>query len=195
MATGLHDERLAAVRAELARLDAGSVADLGCGRGDLLVPLARAGVRPLYGLDPSAEALAVARSRLGAAEVTLILGSVTAPDARLRGIDVALMVEVVEHLAPRDLGALEAGLLGAIRPRAAVLTTPNAEMNALLGVPRGRLRHPGHRFEWTRAEFRAWAEAAALRRGYAVCFAALGGRHPDLGGASQMAVFERRGGP
>ena len=31
-----------------------------------------------------------------------------------------------------------------------------------------RLRHPDHRFEWTRQEVREWAEGVGVRHGYSV---------------------------
>jgi len=46
-------------------------------------------------------------------------------------------------------------------------------------------------FEWTRAQFRTWAQGVADRQGYAVRTSDIAGAHPDLGGASQMAVFAR----
>ena len=53
------------------------------------------------------------------------------------------------------------------RPRLVVVTTPNVDYNVLFeGLEPGRMRHSDHRFEWTRAEFRHWAEAVAARRGY-----------------------------
>lgn len=46
------------------------------------------------------------------------------------------------------------------------------------GGPPGRdgtpLRHSGHRFEWTRAEFQSWAQAAAAAYGYSVRFEDVG---------------------
>ena len=79
----------------------------------------------------------------------------------------------------------------AMRPATVVITTPNADFNALLGVPGHRLRRPDHRFEWGRARFRCWAEGVARRNGYAVACRDLAGAHPLHGGASQMALFER----
>ena len=75
----------------------------------------------------------------------------------------------------------------------AVITTPNADFNPLLGVPTHRMRHPGHCFEWGRAKFRAWCGRVADEAGYVVKLADVAGHHPDLGGASQMAVFRMAG--
>jgi hypothetical protein len=53
----------------------------------------------------------------------------------------------------------------------------------------GALRHGDHRFEWTRAEFRDWAERVAATHGYDVEIEPLGEEHPKHGAPSQMAVF------
>ena len=55
-------------------------------------------------------------------------------------------------------------MFGAARPGAVIVTTPNAEYNVRLRDAPGRaMRHPDHRFEWTRAEFAAWADGVAGR--------------------------------
>ncbi len=196
MTTWWHTERLAAVRAALEGVE--SLVDLGCGSGDLLIPLAQEGrIARLAGLEADADALVRARARLAGlpeaaqARVTLAEGSLLAPPPALCGFDAAAMVEVLEHLDPSRLSVMEEAVFGRIDPRLLVLTTPNAEFNALLGVPPGRMRHPGHRFEWNRAKFRSWAKGAAARWGRGVAFHDVGGAHPELGGSSQMAVFRR----
>ena len=80
-------------------------------------------------------------------------------------------MEVIEHLDPPRLSAFERVLFEFARPRTVVLTTPNAEYNVKFeGLAAGKFRHKDHRFEWTRAEFRTWAESVAERFGYAVRF-------------------------
>jgi hypothetical protein len=86
---------------------------------------------------------------------------------------------------------LELSVFGDARPRLVVITTPNREYNVLFeNMPEGRLRHPDHRFEWTRDEFRAWAERVAGAHGYRVAFHPLGPSDETHGAPSQMAVFE-----
>ncbi|MCS6918741.1 MAG: hypothetical protein NZM28_03135, partial [Fimbriimonadales bacterium] len=63
--------------------------------------------------------------------------------------------------------------------------------NPLFGLEQGELRHPDHQFEWTRAEFQAWAERVATQYGYSVRLAGVGAEHPDYGYPTQMAVLER----
>jgi len=199
MTTWLHEERLRAVLDQVRAVAPRRIVDMGCGGGDLFLRLAALpGVEQLVGLDISAEALARLRTRLAQAPVAATVGvvlrqaSMTDPAPDLAGFDCALLVETIEHLGPADLARLEPALFGQMRPLRAIVTTPNAEFNDLLGVPRNRFRHPGHRFEWTRAQFRGWADRLAGAGGYDVACHDIGGKHPDLGGASQMAVFHRR---
>ena len=58
-------------------------------------------------------------------------------------------------------------------------------------VGAGRFRHPDHRFEWTRAEFRDWAEGIAGRFGYSVRFQPIGPADEAVGSPTQMGVFRR----
>ncbi len=58
-------------------------------------------------------------------------------------------------------------------------------------MPEGRLRHPDHRFEWSRAEFEAWGSRVAEAHGYSVAFQPLGPLDDTHGAPSQMAVFRR----
>ena len=196
MTSWLHQERLAAVLGALRDMGAGRVLDLGCGSGDLLLPLLdQPWIEAVVGLDVDAPSLARCRDRVaahprgGRAQVRQASMTVAQPD--LAGFDCACLVETIEHLPPSALPALESAVFGVMQPRAVVVTTPNAEFNDLLGVPRTRFRRPDHRFEWTRAQFRGWAGGVAQRTGYGLAIRDVAGAHPDLGGASQMAVFSR----
>ena len=90
------------------------------------------------------------------------------------------------------LAAFERAVFEFARPGMVVLTTPNREYNVTWeNVGADRLRHPDHRFEWTRREFRDWAEGIAERFGYAVRFLPIGPVDETLGPPTQMAVFKR----
>ncbi|MBK5926399.1 methyltransferase [Rhodobaculum claviforme] len=199
MTSALHTERLDAVMAAVATTGARRIADLGCGDGDLLVRLALlARMTRLVGVDTDRAALLRAQARLAEMPtglVTLVEASLIAAAPRLPQIDCAVLVEVIEHLDPARLSALETAVFARMRPAHVILTTPNAEFNPLLGVPAHRMRHPGHRFEWTRARFARWAGAVALRHGYDLHTRDIAGHHPTAGGASQMAVFARSASP
>jgi 3' terminal RNA ribose 2'-O-methyltransferase Hen1 len=197
----LNDQRLAAVVARLKESGAARVMDLGCGEGNLLRALLRERqFTEIVGVDVSHRSLEIASERLRLdrlsererERVRLLHGSLTYRDRRLDGFDAAAVVEVIEHLDPPRLGAFARALFGHTRPGTVVLTTPNAEYNAAWpSLPAGRFRHRDHRFEWTRAEFRSWAEAAAGQFGYSVTFQPVGPEDPLLGPPTQMGVFRR----
>ena len=104
----------------------------------------------------------------------------------------AIITEVVEHVEPERLDALARSVFGLAKPASVVVTTPNAEYNALYpALAAGAFRHPDHRFEWTRAEFAAWAGAVGGRYGYRVEFRAVGEADPLLGPPTQLALFRK----
>ncbi len=195
----LHDQRLAAVQAALKESGAGRVLDLGCGEGKLLRALLHdPSFREVVGVDVSSRAVEIARQRLerfpeeAQARARVLNGSLTYRDGRLAGFDAAAVVEVIEHLDPPRLAAFERVLFEFARPGVVVLTTPNREYNVRWEMlPAGGLRHPDHRFEWTRAEFQAWAERVAARFGYRVTFRPVGPVDPEVGPPTQMGVFVR----
>ena len=99
--------------------------------------------------------------------VKLIQSALTFRDSRIEDHDAAVLVEVIEHIEPQRLDTVEEVLFGCAKPRVVIMTTPNREYNPLFeGLREGALRHRDHKFEWTRAEFKAWAEKAASRYGY-----------------------------
>ena len=198
MTTDLHGERLDAVLATLRETGARSVLDLGCGDGDLLLRLAALPeFERITGIEIDAGALRRAQVRLAGlpaaarARGQLAGASLTQAHPRLAGYGCACLVEVIEHLPPGDINRLERAVFAGLRPANVLVATPNAEFNPVLGVPAHRFRHPDHRFEWTRARFARWGDGVAARSGYAVAYRAIGGAHPTLGGASQMALFRR----
>jgi 3' terminal RNA ribose 2'-O-methyltransferase Hen1 len=152
-------------------------------------------------MDVAYRALETARERLRldrlppaqAQRLTLIQGSLLYRDTRLSGFDAAAVVEVIEHLDPARIAAFQRVLFEAARPRYVVLTTPNAEYNVRFPtLAAGALRHADHRFEWTRAEFRRWAEAVGQVYGYQVAVEPVGPDDPEAGAPSQLAVFHRQ---
>ena len=196
----LAQARRDAVLAVLREVGARSVVDLGCGEGGLLSLLLAEGFEPLLGVDVSARALATAARRLHLetlperlrSRIDLAQSSVVYTDARVAGFDAAVLMEVVEHVDPPRLAALERAVLGAAAPATLVVTTPNAEHNVRYPtLAAGALRHHDHRFEWTRAELAAWARAAADRYGYSVELRPVGPDDPQVGPPTQMAVFRR----
>ena len=185
----------------LADSAAARVADLGCGEGRLVaLLLGEPSAARVLGVNVSHRALERAALRLHLdtmpdrqrERVDLLQSSLTYTDARLAGLDAAVLMEVIEHVNPPRLGALEQTVFGAARPGTVVVTTPNAEHNVRFAdlLP-GAMRHPDHRFEWTRPQFREWADGVAGRRGYQVRFLPIGPDDPEVGPPTQLAVFTR----
>ena len=196
----LNEQRLGTVLAALKNCGAKRVLDLGCGEGKLLqVLLKERQFEQIVGLDVSYRTLEIAQDRLKLdrlpelqrKRIQLIHGSLMYRDKRLSGFDAATVIEVIEHLDPPRLAAFERVLFECARPATIVLTTPNREYNVKWeSLPAGKLRHKDHRFEWTRAEFRSWAENICARFGYGVRFLPVGPEDATVGAPTQMGVFK-----
>lgn len=183
------EQRVGAVLSVLRSEQAENVIDLGCGNGRLLTQLTREpALSRVTGVDVSPEAL----GRVQESRAELFVGSVLYRDRRFRGYDAVVLMEVVEHLEPSRLPAMEEVVLGDAAPRIAVVTTPNAEYDTRYEGPTGgAFRHSDQRFAWTRAEFAAWSDRAADTYGYTVRRLPVGPAHPGTGAPTQMAVFTR----
>jgi 3' terminal RNA ribose 2'-O-methyltransferase Hen1 len=194
---GQNKRRLSAVASALRGCE--SVIDMGCGQGNLLrLLLKEESFTKIAGTDVSPSALERAKRKLNLDNlpnvlknrVTLFQSSLTYEDERHAGYDAAAVVEVVEHLDPGRLAAFERVLFARARPRKVVLTTPNIEYNEnYKNLPKDKLRHDDHRFEWTREQFHCWADGVAERRGYSVVYSEIGDEDEERGAPTEMGVF------
>jgi 3' terminal RNA ribose 2'-O-methyltransferase Hen1 len=197
----LYVARAEAVMATLHDVRARRVADLGCGEGALLKHLAEDSTfTEIVGTDVSHRSLLAAEERLHyrdlsdtqRARIRLLQSSVTYLDDRIAGLDAAVLMEVIEHVDPDRLGSVETSVFGHARPGAVIVTTPNSDYNVLFpSLAAGRLRHPDHRFEWSRAEFADWAHGICERNDYTVEFRTVGDVDAEHGSPTQLALFRR----
>ena len=127
---------------------------------------------------PDAEAAASSSSSAAAAPLVALYEGTFEGLVGVRA-EAVIMIEVVEHLDPAPLAKLGDVLFGELRPTHVLVTTPNSEYNSVwypkLPPEKCPLRNNDHRFEWTRAEFKAWAEGLAALHGYDVRFEGAGG--------------------
>jgi 3' terminal RNA ribose 2'-O-methyltransferase Hen1 len=146
----------------------------------------------MVGMDVSVRELEKARDRLQLdrlpstqrERIKLIHGSLMYRDQRIAGFDAATLVEVIEHLDPPRLRALEQVVFASARPAAVIVTTPNVEYNVHWeSLAAGSMRHRDHRFEWTRSQF-----------DFEVSFVPIGPDDSTTGPPTQMAVFVRGNG-
>jgi 3' terminal RNA ribose 2'-O-methyltransferase Hen1 len=194
-----HEAVLEVVRA----LRPTSIADLGCGSGALLGSLLEVqGVARVIGTEVSDASLSTAAKRLHvdrmterqSERLTLLLSSLQYEDDRLGGLDLVILMEVIEHIDPDRLPAVVGNVFGAMRPRHVVVTTPNSEYNVRYpALARGGFRHPDHRFEWTREQFAAWTHGVGEAHDYEALLQPVGDCDPQVGSPTQMAVFSLRG--
>lgn len=134
----LHELRLDTVAAKLQDLGVRRVVDLGCVSGKLLKRLlAEQTFKEIVGIDGSAVSLENAARRLRLEtmperqkeRIKLLHGALTYRDRRIEGYDAAALVEVIEHLDPDRLVALERAVFEFAGPEHVIITTPNREYN------------------------------------------------------------------
>ena len=175
----LNDQRLAAVIERIQASGARRVVDLGCGEGKLVQRMLRDtkvghGARRRRVVACAGGRVAPSASRHdGAAPARASRpapGCAHLPRPRACRASTPPRSSRSSSTSTRRASARSsAPLFAHARPATVIVTTPNVEYNALFEtLPTGTLRHRDHRFEWTRAEFEAWAAGVAERHGYTV---------------------------
>ncbi|GGJ19250.1 3' terminal RNA ribose 2'-O-methyltransferase Hen1 [Deinococcus roseus] len=186
----LNQQRLTAATEALVSSGTKTVLDLGCGEGNLLRHLVKHPFQRIVAVDASIRPLELAKEKFAGKSIEFMHSSITYLDDRLTGFDAAALIEVIEHLDPERIQAMERSVFGHMKPRTVVVTTPNVEYNVLFEEMTG-LRHRDHRFEWTRAEFQNWASKVAETYGYQTEFRTVGDVHELYGSPTQLALFTR----
>lgn len=125
--------------------------------------------------------------------INILCGSVLEFDSRLSGLDCISCIELIEHLPIDDVEPFLDNLFGRLRPKYAIISTPNKDFNKLFDFKEGQMRHWDHKFEWTREEF--VQKCSYVKDKYPYDFEVFGvGDAPpdeDVGFCSQFALFTR----
>ncbi|MDE6425110.1 MAG: 3' terminal RNA ribose 2'-O-methyltransferase Hen1 [Ruminococcus sp.] len=197
----LNSMRLETVKNAVLASGAESVIDLGCGECRLTkILLEQKQIKKVTAIDVSAHELEKAKSRLHydtmnehrRNKLTLMQASLTYRDKRFSGYDCACVIEVIEHIEPLRLPAFERNVFEFANPATVILTTPNREYNENYEfIQSGQLRHNDHRFEWTREEFKKWADYICKKFGYTVTISGIGEDDGIHGTPTQMGVFKK----
>ncbi len=201
--TPLNSQRMEAAKSAVLQSGAESVIDLGCGECRLTsLLLSEPQIKRVTACDVSVSVLEKAAQRLRIermeeykkSKLTLMQASLTYRDDRFSGYDCACVIEVIEHIEPMRIPAFERAVFEFAAPRTVVLTTPNREYNAnYRNLSENELRHGDHRFEWTRAEFKAWTEHICGKFGYVCKISGIGDADEEFGSPTQMGVFTKNG--
>ena len=198
----LADARLAAVTRVLKESGASRVIDLGCGEGRLVEQLlADPQFQEIVGVDVSVRALEAAARRLKLSRM---------PERQRRRVKLLQGGDDLPRPAPRrfrcrgrggkpwsiwiPIGATLSNvccLPSRSRRRSSSRRRTGSTTSSTPAIAPDGLRHADHRFEWTRSEFAAWANAVADAYGYSVEFERVGEVDPALGAPTQMGRFRR----
>ena len=76
-------------------------------------------------------------------------------DDRLKNKDILILCEVIEHIDEYRLPKMMNTIISHYQPKSFIITTPNQEYNQVYDLGEN-YRHPDHRFEWTREQFKDW---------------------------------------
>jgi len=128
-------------------------------------------------------------------DIEIYRGDVTDEcDPRLRSVDCVTCIELIEHIDEKYHRSLAKTIFDSIKPKYAIITTPNVEFNKHFKMTEGQLRHYDHRFEWTRAQFRHFVRKVLKKYpDYEATIEGIGkhwGGDESAGHCSQVAIFK-----
>lgn len=127
------------------------IIDLGCADGSLTEKMGRSVTWQPTVLAIDAD-VRRARKRVRTLDnVRVVQGNILYPELAPEDLvpDVLILTEVIEHLEEDDRTGLLELITDTICPLVLILTTPNVEYNARMGLADGTYRHRDHRVEYT----------------------------------------------
>lgn len=195
----LNDLRYERIVETVSLMNPRSIVDFGSGEGKLSERLGFVkGIQAILAVEPSESSTLKALKRFekvtnkeGFVVPKTLWGSLYYYDERLKGKDVMILCEVIEHIDEHRLPKVLETILHDYQPGALIITTPNREYNEVYNMD-DHFRHNDHRFEWTRAEFHQWCHKQNLRELYDLQFDGIGEEHESQGFPTQMCVFKRK---
>ncbi|WP_310831561.1 3' terminal RNA ribose 2'-O-methyltransferase Hen1 [Paenibacillus pedocola] len=196
----LNDLRYAAIAAAVEELYAkATIVDFGSGEGKLSAKLSSVpGVREIKAVEPSAASQLRAMDRFakladkpGIIVPDPVTGSLFYFDESLRGKDVMILCEVIEHIDEYRLARVMENIFAEYAPKTLIVTTPNKDYNAVYEMEQEELRHGDHRFEWGRKAFSVWCARWTETFDYTAELTGIGEGSVEFGYPTQMAIFTK----
>ena len=195
----LNELRYEKIAATVSKMKPKTIVDFGSGEGKLSELLGFVeGVQEVLAVEPSQSATLKALKRFEKVKdrnkfvvPETLWGSLFYYDERLKGKDVIILCEVIEHIDEGRLPKVMDTLLNEYQPGSLLITTPNHDYNEVYEME-DILRHTDHRFEWTRAEFHKWCTDRNHQNNYDLHFDGIGEEHDSHGFPTQMCVFSRK---
>lgn len=195
----LNELRYEKIAATVSQMKPKTIVDFGSGEGKLSELLGFVeGVKEVLAVEPSQSATLKALKRFDKVKdrnkfvvPETLWGSLFYYDERLKGKDVIILCEVIEHIDEGRLPKVMDTLLNDYQPGSLLITTPNRDYNEVYEME-DTLRHNDHRFEWTRAEFHKWCIERNYHNHYVLQFDGIGEEHELHGFPTQMCVFSRK---
>ena len=176
-----------------------TIVDYGAGEGKLSVRLGSIpGVKEILAVEPTAKEQLRAIERFQKAgrnedfvTPAPLWGSLFYYDNRMKGKDVFILCEVIEHIEEYRLAAAMDTIFGHYQPKVIIITTPNSEYNEVYQMEE-TIRHKDHRFEWTTAQFQDWCALWQSKYQYSVEHIGIGEEVQGYGQPTQLAIFRRQ---
>lgn len=154
------------------KLEAKSVVDAGCGSGRLAEAFNAAGILQVTAIDCHPRAVQMAQRWLrNKAEV--FWSSLLYNDDRLKGKDLIVLQEVIEHMHPFALERAMKNIFGTYKPKHVLMSTPNRSYNKFFEM-KETMRHSDHKFEWNEDEAKAFALDISSTYGYSCRIESIG---------------------
>ena len=197
----LNDQRLETVKKTIIENNCKTVLDYGCGEGNLESILANeSSISQITFTDISFNALKNTKFRIRSKmknedydnKFSSFQSSLLYRDERCRNFDCICLIEVIEHIELNRLDTIVENIFGYYKSKIIIITTPNREYNIKYEfLEEDKLRHPDHRFEFTRDEFYKFVNNIVDndRYPYNAIIESIGEIDDTVGSPTMMAVF------
>lgn len=190
-----HEFRMRAVMKILRRYKPVATLDVGSGDGQFIERLKKERwAQKIIGIEPGREyfkkSLRLVKTEVDRKRIFLKNLSLFKLPASFiqeyRGLDALTLIEVIEHIYPKDILKLNEVIFKKLQPKIVIVTTPNA----IFRLSKEDMKKFDHKFEWNDIECKEWGEKVAKKYGYSFSHHLVRRKVSKRG--SQMCVFKKK---